>query len=113
YACSNWKVLLASRGSSILGREISADPFQMLGCDLLHLDLIVTLPGINVIKLTLAARSAIRRDARVERFRDSQRGRVNRELQSQFVETCPLQSLIDCAVSGHCGVRSALRKKKH
>src|SRR5713101_9042193 len=71
YACSNWKVLLATRRGPKLGREIGANPFQMLGCDLLHLDLILTLTGINVIKLPLAARSALRRDARVKGFRDS------------------------------------------
>src|SRR5437879_4132396 len=64
YACSNRKVLLAMRRGSKLGCEIGADPFQMLGCDLLHLNLILPLTRINVIKLTLAGRTAIRRDAR-------------------------------------------------
>ena len=93
------EILRRRRHRSEYRFEPRSNPFQMRGDNLLHLDLIFTMSRVDIIKKLLTTSPPIDDGSSVERFRQPQNRRVDRELQAQVVESTPLQFQRDGAVA--------------
>src|SRR5262249_6033387 len=89
---SDGKILGGSRHDLELRLEPRAYAFQMLGRNLLHLDLVLAILGVNVIELLRPRRPRVRHRGRIERFRNSDDGMPFRKAKAQIVQGSPTVS---------------------